>query len=221
MAATRTPPAASRPLRIRRAAVLAVAGACWVSLRSVSSAFAPALQQRPAVLDNPASAEADARTLARLAEELDGRRKRKEDLKKSNATATLQNDFNLQATFPRNPVSVEPSWATCFVESAANGDTVLEEWTMRGEHENVEAFRSWRQEAFAGDGHVRCEDTTSKAADEVMCLECLAQTDSSHSRSVAMVEATIVSTFVDVQQCLSSTVGGKGFCKSGQVSLPR
>lgn len=40
-----------------------------------------------------------------------------------------------------------PPCATSFVEAHASSSSVLEEWVMRGEHRNVDAFRTWREQS--------------------------------------------------------------------------
>jgi len=115
------------------------------------------------------------------------------------------------------PVALNPRWATCFVRSEAEGRSVLEEWQMRGERENVEAFRSWREATVAGQVNVRCVEATQTADDDVVCLECLTTSAAYSSGSVATLGAQITTTFVGAQQCGASVVGGTGFCKSGQI----
>jgi len=215
MAFSRNLVAVRRRSPLRRAAALAVVAACAVCLWSFSalSAFAT-------VLDRPVVAE-DTRVTAQGAErKVDKRNTRKEEDKGLKNSTMLQTGFTRKEIATMKPVSVAPPMATCFVEIEAEGRPVLEEWLLRGESENVAAFRSWRQGSLIGDGSVRCVENTHKAVDAVLCLECVAQAESLLSGSVATVEATIIDTFVDAQQCLSSTVGGMGFCKSGQVALP-
>eukprot|EP00420_Gonyaulax_spinifera_P030958 CAMPEP_0197883508 /NCGR_PEP_ID=MMETSP1439-20131203/10316_1 /TAXON_ID=66791 /ORGANISM="Gonyaulax spinifera, Strain CCMP409" /LENGTH=232 /DNA_ID=CAMNT_0043503231 /DNA_START=48 /DNA_END=742 /DNA_ORIENTATION=- len=112
-----------------------------------------------------------------------------------------------------------PPWSTCFVETEDAGLPVLEEWILRGETKNVQSFRSWRQSG-AEPVSVRCEDSSVVADDSVMCIECVSHFEApggSGSAAVAVAQARMITTFVDLQQCQASTPGGMNFCKSGRV----
>jgi len=135
------------------------------------------------------------------------------------------------------------SWATCFVEyddasqsssmERPQGRQVLEQWVMRGDRENVDAFRQFQQKPSGADPvSVRCAPTSVKATKEVLCLECVSHVGrlpftpassilpGSRSRSSVTTLANPGMIFGNLQQCLETALGGKGFCKSGSLSVP-
>jgi len=114
-----------------------------------------------------------------------------------------------------------PPWSTCFVETEETGRPVLEEWLLRGDASNVVRFRNWRLQSGSGPMKVRCEDAAVRAEDEVLCIECLShQPAEGPSMRGAHTIVAVQGTFVGLQQCLSSSTGGMGFCKSGKVVMP-
>jgi len=109
-----------------------------------------------------------------------------------------------------------PPWATCFVEGQQEEKSVLEEWVMRGDRENVDSFRRWRQrgsEPTSG----RCMETSAKQAMQAICLECVPHEAGLSFAATPRVSGNIL-TFPSTQ-CLRSMAGGSGFCKSGIVSI--
>lgn len=141
-------------------------------------------------------------------------------------------DFELQLAsgFPGaagRDVGQGPQWATCFasVESATLSEdgiqqsTSLEQWIMRGEKQNTDSFKSWRERMAKGtDGpvNVRCVQTDLKSVEDVVCLECV-----SHVGGLPFLPQTpiVPSGFLvsDLQQCMRRSFDGTGFCKSASV----
>lgn len=128
-----------------------------------------------------------------------------------------------------------PPWATCFVEQIMGGRHVLEEWTLRGDSQNLDAFRAWSRRGTAGaaggaaaaTGPSRTRCTSGGQVDlATMCLQCVAQAAPAAPAAGAAGSATstvatrVLSTDVDLQHCMSKTIGATAFCKSGQVLVP-
>jgi len=173
----------------------------------------------------------------------DGRGEKKredEDGKKKGAGVAGQGQMNMttleSGSFDRASsaeVAQGPPWANCFVEYVASGKPALEEWVMRGEKKNLDAFRAWRKSGSSSPADdqmtVRCVPASSPMAEQAQCLQCLSHSGASpfsststsaSSDQVATVQAQVVSTFTDLKECLAETVGGMGFCLSGQVVVP-
>jgi hypothetical protein len=125
----------------------------------------------------------------------------------------LQSEANYQRVLPGPGVTQGPPMSTCSVEYQDGGRNVLEQWTMRGERETVNAFRSFRSntQGSAKNLAMKCEDAAPAASDDVTCLECIV--DSSQSGPQVLMQ------FGTLQQCFALTVGGTAFCKSGGVVL--
>eukprot|EP00445_Apocalathium_hangoei_P042682 CAMPEP_0203971124 /NCGR_PEP_ID=MMETSP0359-20131031/98317_1 /ASSEMBLY_ACC=CAM_ASM_000338 /TAXON_ID=268821 /ORGANISM="Scrippsiella Hangoei, Strain SHTV-5" /LENGTH=211 /DNA_ID=CAMNT_0050909091 /DNA_START=80 /DNA_END=715 /DNA_ORIENTATION=+ len=142
------------------------------------------------------------------------------------STQKLQGDakYTTSTFYGRNSqapgVAQGPPWSTCFVEFVADGRPGLEEWVMRGDMDNTDNFKAWRKHGMSGDSSVRCTPATNDVTEETMCLQCVSHAPESLGSSVATLQAHVVSTFTTVEQCLAGTVGGKNFCKNGQVVLP-
>mmetsp|Transcript_65317 Transcript_65317/g.164634 ORF Transcript_65317/g.164634 Transcript_65317/m.164634 type:complete len:233 (-) Transcript_65317:538-1236(-) len=128
-------------------------------------------------------------------------------------------------------VAQGPPWATCFVEYEAQGRPALEEWVMRGEQDNLNAFRSWREAGspeMAEPMNVRCAPAAPQAVEEAMCIQCVSHSGASllspagglRREAVTTVQGQVVSTFIDIKQCVADTTDGKGFCMSGHVVVP-
>mmetsp|Transcript_26551 Transcript_26551/g.84211 ORF Transcript_26551/g.84211 Transcript_26551/m.84211 type:complete len:236 (+) Transcript_26551:111-818(+) len=217
-----------RPLRRIFVMVAAACAACRLWSCTGLSAFTvvgPAVRERPS---------ADSRDDAEGASRRQARGHQGHGSSKVTFNATMLQEGG-QTKDQRPEVAQGPPWATCFVEYVEAGRPALEEWLLRGEKENVAAFRAWRQH---GSPHgpetasVRCVPEAKQPEEELLCVECLSHSGAlpsgpagpSASRkgdaSVAMVQATLVTTFSGLKQCLAGTVGGMGFCKTGKVVVP-
>jgi len=182
----------------------------------VTTAFA-AVMTRTAVLDRTSTGNHDASESKR-------REEKRDDLNTKPGTDRNMtvSDQQRWASSHSPDIAQGPPWATCYVEQEEEGRPVLEEWVMRGEGENLNAFRSWAKRGLEPVS-VRCEESSMKADDDVMCIECMSHSGSElgeRGAAVTVVQAQLVTTFVDLQQCLASTVGGNNFCKSGRVVVP-
>lgn len=124
-------------------------------------------------------------------------------------------------------------YVTCFVEimdrtqrddfGSVTPKQVLEEWIMRGDDHTVNSFAFWRQRDAVMQS-LRCVQTSSQAAEETMCLQCVSPTTSvAMLQGVPNVVGTVhpnsVMTFGGLRNCLSSAVRRPGFCKAGTVSM--
>jgi len=200
-------------------------GAAWSTL-SASPGFTVA---GSAVLERP-RASADGRVDA-SEDSSSSRREKKPTSGKAasfNATVTSASgrpDRRSQET------TQGPPWATCFVEYLAEGRPALEEWVMRGEPDNLNAFRSWRKAGspeITEPMNVRCTPASPQAMEGAMCLQCVSHSGASSNspalglrqEAVATVQGQVVGTFTDLEQCVADTTDGKGFCMSGHVVVP-
>mmetsp|Transcript_76622 Transcript_76622/g.247980 ORF Transcript_76622/g.247980 Transcript_76622/m.247980 type:complete len:251 (-) Transcript_76622:260-1012(-) len=155
-----------------------------------------------------------------------------------NSTATLESETTRRPLAKEGSELQSPPWATCFVEHISDGSQVWEEWLLRGETASLEEFRAWQQALrWPGSAAVRCEEGLSPQAsfgeDSTVCLECFAPSSmpanslswagqhASSVTAVATVQAELVASFVDLKECMSATVGGRAFCNSGRVTMPR
>mmetsp|Transcript_79177 Transcript_79177/g.220121 ORF Transcript_79177/g.220121 Transcript_79177/m.220121 type:complete len:208 (-) Transcript_79177:176-799(-) len=104
---------------------------------------------------------------------------------------------------------------------------VTQEWVMRGEQDNVEAFQSWQNSHAAEPTKVKCTMAAGMIDKEVMCLQCFTHTRELQLSGTASfhgsgaVQAELVATFSDLGTCVSGTADGMGFCMSGRVTVPR
>jgi len=156
-------------------------------------------------------------------------KRKRDDAKTENAT---QVSFIGAPLEPGAEVDQGPPWAECTLDystvvmsQTAGGEvdaelqTRIETWIMRGERENIEAFKSW-QMAEKGEtlGTMRCAQTSAKAVEAATCLECIPrsgsfQLQSSYAQLRGAAPGNVVMT-------VSATTGEcPGFCKSGSVSL--
>mmetsp|Transcript_86499 Transcript_86499/g.185346 ORF Transcript_86499/g.185346 Transcript_86499/m.185346 type:complete len:212 (-) Transcript_86499:160-795(-) len=138
------------------------------------------------------------------------------------ASATALELSTLEPIGSQPGTTQNPPWATCFVEGqkaqAGEFKSVLEEWVMRGERENVDSFRRWRQQGPEPTS-VRCMETSAKAAMEAVCLECVPHAEVLPFTPTGRVSGNIL-TLHSVPQCVGSMAGGSGYCKSGTVTMP-
>jgi len=124
-------------------------------------------------------------------------------------------------------------YVTCFVEimdrnqrdefGSVTPKQVLEEWIMRGDDQTVNSFTSWRQRDAVMQS-LRCVQTSSQAAEETMCLQCVSPTMSTAlleglPNIVGTVHPNSVMTFGGLRNCLSHSSRRQGFCKAGTVSM--
>lgn len=124
-------------------------------------------------------------------------------------------------------------YVTCFVEitdrnqrdefGSVTPKQVLEEWIMRGDDQTVNSFTSWRQRDAVMES-LRCVQTSSQAAEETMCLQCVSPTMSVSLLEgmpdvVGTVHPNSVMTFGGISNCLSHSSRRPGFCKAGTVSM--
>jgi len=159
-----------------------------------------------------ASSPEQPRTVSRTAA---AKQQVKERKRKTNTTAynaTLQ----LGSGFPNinfDVTSEGPRWATCFVAAHDSSRDVLEEWVVRGERENVNAFREWRQHQESQAASVKCAPRSQDATYSVRCLECVSNRASPFSPlgDVAEVNSNLIMTF-NLDKCT-------GYCKSGVVGM--
>lgn len=98
-----------------------------------------------------------------------------------------------------------------------NPRPVLEEWVLRGELQNVAAFKSWRQDG-PGPTSVRCVEMPEEEALSTVCLECASPGGAAPAGGLAP-SAIAGLAFGRVSQCMAHTAMGLGFCKSGQLSM--
>jgi hypothetical protein len=124
-------------------------------------------------------------------------------------------------------------YVTCFVEvmdrnqrdefGSVTPKQVLEEWIMRGDDQTVNSFTFWRQRDAIIQS-LRCVQTSSQAAEETMCLQCVSPTMSAAllegvPNIVGTVQPNSVMTFGGLRNCLSHSSRRQGFCKAGTVSM--
>mmetsp|Transcript_38649 Transcript_38649/g.74179 ORF Transcript_38649/g.74179 Transcript_38649/m.74179 type:complete len:222 (-) Transcript_38649:87-752(-) len=200
-----------RPHLVPLAAIVTLA--CCLGGRSYS-AFA-AIMAQPPVLEKPPMTADDA-ALARA-----------EDAAHRNLPGFIESNMTTETASWGSPVTRHagvlqgPPWSTCFVEAEEAGRPILEEWLLRGEASNVNAFRNWRLQSGNSPVRVRCEEAAVRAEDDVLCIECLSRhvAEGAAMRG-ASITVAVQATFVDLQQCLGSSTGGMGFCKSGKVVIP-
>eukprot|EP00929_Paragymnodinium_shiwhaense_P052835 TRINITY_DN2645_c0_g1_i1.p1 TRINITY_DN2645_c0_g1~~TRINITY_DN2645_c0_g1_i1.p1 ORF type:complete len:216 (-),score=40.43 TRINITY_DN2645_c0_g1_i1:463-1110(-) len=119
-----------------------------------------------------------------------------------------------------------PPWATCFADVEVksvhtDGETassyVLEQWVMRGERQNTDAFKAWRDNMADGPVNVRCSPTALKDIEDVVCLECVSAGSVSFTPDQRMVSSAMVE--ADLQQCMKKSFDGTGFCKSASLVM--
>lgn len=173
---------------------------------------------KPAVVDDPAVDQKEAK---------DGKKKKKKDKDNMLSNFTLQ----LSDGFPSvigPDVGQGPPWATCFADAeqkvtdqedgTVTRSNVLEQWIMRGDRSNTDAFINWRQGMSSGPVSVRCQQTNLKDAEDVVCLECV-----SHVGGLPFTADTpiVPSGFIvsDFQQCMRRSFDGTGFCKSSSLVI--
>lgn len=143
-----------------------------------------------------------------------------------NATLELQGSMGGDMKSPS--ATQGPPWTTCFVETITNGRNILEEWVMRGEPANVDAFRRWRG-CTPDPISIRCEHSPPGKAQELTCIECVKHAGSSLLMNAAgpstcdnmvnELHAEASMTFTNWDQCMAQTPGGASFCKSGNVAV--
>jgi len=138
-----------------------------------------------------------------------------------NPNATTETAFGQGMVARHAGVLQGPPWNTCFVETVETGRSVLEEWLLRGDASNIATFRNWRLGTGSSPMQVRCGDAAVRAEDEVLCIQCLSHrlAEGPSMRGAPTIVA-VQETFVGLHQCLSSSIGGMGFCKSGKVVMP-
>jgi len=206
------------------AAGLAI-GAAWSTL-SASPGFAVG---GVAVLERP-SANADERADASGARGPE-HRKNPDTIAKAKFNTTVLSESGGHPDRRSQEVAQGPPWATCSVEYEAQGRPALEEWIMRGDQDNLNAFRSWRKAGspeITEPMNVRCAPTAPQAVEEAMCIQCVSHSAESffspagglRRDSVTTVQGQVVGTFLDIKQCMADTTEGKGFCMSGHVVVP-
>eukprot|EP00929_Paragymnodinium_shiwhaense_P057911 TRINITY_DN29000_c0_g1_i1.p1 TRINITY_DN29000_c0_g1~~TRINITY_DN29000_c0_g1_i1.p1 ORF type:complete len:231 (-),score=48.57 TRINITY_DN29000_c0_g1_i1:569-1261(-) len=212
-----------RPLRLLALVVAAVAAAgsfswCTTFATTIRLAAKPAAP----VVDDPAVDQAE-----EFEEGPDGKKRRK----KKDKDDFLQNITLLGDGFPGTlgpNVGQGPPWATCFadveqkstdqVDGTVTRSNVLEQWIMRGDRSNTDAFIAWRQRMAHGPVSVRCSNTNLKDAEDVVCLECVSHVGGLPftADSPIVPSGFIVS---DFQQCMRRSFDGTGFCKSASLVL--
>lgn len=196
------------PARIARASRLALVSALAVAVYSALAGAKACFASAPALLERPRLGGGGQRAAGGL-----------EDAIAKALVEASESALELATGEPigtRPGTTQNPPWATCFVQGRQEEKSVLEEWVMRGDRENVDSFRRWRQRG-AEPTSVRCMETSAKAAMEAICLECVPHdglpfTPAGHLQGGML---TFTST-----QCVRSMTGGSGFCKSGIVSIP-
>merc|ERR1719352_1781646 len=112
------------------------------SSRPAGRHFAVVRSAAPDILEPPTIVRESPADAPDSAKDSEGR----QDKNKTASNATLQ----LSSGIPEvgnSRLGGGPSWAKCVVEQSTSGGAriILEEWVMRGERENVNAFRSWRE----------------------------------------------------------------------------
>eukprot|EP00403_Amphidinium_massartii_P021439 CAMPEP_0178389002 /NCGR_PEP_ID=MMETSP0689_2-20121128/9884_1 /TAXON_ID=160604 /ORGANISM="Amphidinium massartii, Strain CS-259" /LENGTH=202 /DNA_ID=CAMNT_0020009423 /DNA_START=34 /DNA_END=643 /DNA_ORIENTATION=+ len=202
---------------------MTVQGLAWVCTTTFAPArttVEPQVQpSRPTDADDMDKFEQELQEEALQREE----KRKRDDAKTENAT-------------PGAEVDQGPPWAECILDystvvmsQTAGGEvdaelqTRMESWIMRGERENVDAFKSW-QIAEKGEtlGTMRCMQTSAKAIEGTSCLECIPRGSGSdgsfHLQSTyAQLRGSAPG---HVVMTLTTTIGQcPGFCKSGSVSL--
>jgi len=181
---------------------------------------------RPPVVERPPAERAEKKR-----KESDAR-KGKDNIKVWNTTL-LSSSGRPDIPFPG--VTNGPPYATCFVEykeaATRNFDgappprTVLEKWVMRGEQQTVDSFRAWSQRGREPT-NVRCMMTSSQAAEEATCLECVSSVPMMSPAglirgvAVGLMQTNNIMTFSGLHKCLANTLGAAGYCKSGLLSVP-
>uniref|UniRef100_A0A7S4V034 Uncharacterized protein n=1 Tax=Alexandrium monilatum TaxID=311494 RepID=A0A7S4V034_9DINO len=196
---------AARSSAIRRLAASAVVTLVGVgALRGLGLPGA-AFSSRPAMLER-LGAPVQATAVGRQASEGAGALEPALELESgSSATSTLR-------------MAQDPQWATCFVQAQRTSRAVLEEWVLRGERENVAAFRAWRQDSPEPTS-VRCvELEEEEEALRTVCLECASPGGAAPAGALAPGAFAGVA-FGGLSQCMAHAAVGLGFCKSGQVSM--
>jgi len=197
----------------------------------VSRDFRVVRSAAPAILDNPITKESETDAPEGAAGS---------DKNKTASNATLQ----LSSGIPEignSQLGKGPSWAKCIVEQRTSGDQgstriLLEEWVMRGERENVNAFRSWRQ-GGTFPATARCSPTSLLSTESVSCLACVPRFSALNDHALPFtpqghahipdsqwaldgpgLKPDAIITFSGLQQCMSTSFGS-GFCKSGSVTI--
>lgn len=179
----------------------------------------------PRVLDWPRPDHAD---VAERDEEEEGPQGRRKD-KEANATNVTLQLGDGYPTSGDGSVTQGPKWATCFVAATEKGRVssegvipprnVLEEWVLRGERENLNAFEVWRR-SQAKDAKVQCMPRAAISTEDVFCLECIshAATGALPFTPTSHLATTGILTFGGLHECLADTVGS-GYCKKGTVAV--
>jgi len=197
---------------------------CGVLHVSMQTVFTSTLSfERSKVLSRPTASAEEAPSTER-----DDRKEHLSTNKRPVFNATLELEAAMKRHIKNLRTVQGPPWATCVVEYIENGRNMLEEWVMRGDAANVDAFRSWR-ECNLESANVRCEPTPPRASEQLTCIECVRHAGSSLLTSpggsstcdgiVDKLHAEVSMAFTDWDQCMAQTVGGASFCKSGNVAV--
>jgi len=151
--------------------------------------------------------------------------------RKDSTELPVQLDAGVPHIFDRD-VAQGPHWATCFVEALEAGRVgddgvlsarnVLEEWVVRGERENVNEFKNWRQSMGSGVS-VHCQPKSAASVEDAFCLECVSHSQSAYLPftpigNVKVMATGSIMTFGGLDQCIAQTAG-MGYCKTGSVAM--